>query len=437
MRRRDALKALALPALAGLQGCGGGRRRIRVAVVWSGWELTQFRKVLRDFPERGAWDVGVQSMGDDVEAMLGNRVADTVVPDVALVSRRGLVEGNLDRLVPLRPASPTDSAWDRLLTFTRPAHGDRWVYGSWFKVTHKSLVWFRRDRPDVAPPPQWNWDVWLTWCRTLADRALAGKGTPPLALGAADGYVLTDWFENVLLGYAPQVYRGLIPDTESVVPRASWRDPAVAEALRRLGELWSIRGLFAGGPERALLTQFDQSVLDVFERGAAAMVVGADFAWPVITQYSSIRRDRIAWRPFPRATAQPVLVGGDAAVQLREGDGARRLIEWLGSPRAARTWAREGGFLSINDEGTAGYPKELDAGRLIEQVRRGSGDGGTVTFDLSDQLRGRLAGGEGRGSWKIFKDFFTAVAVERSPVPTAVRRTVDTLDAAARLRSVT
>jgi alpha-glucoside transport system substrate-binding protein len=415
MRRRDALKALALPALAGLAGCGGDRGRIHVAVVWSGWELTQFHRVLHAFPGRDTWDVSVQSVGDDIGTLLGDRVADVAVPDVALVPYAGLVGANLDRIVPLRTAAATDSPWDRLLTFGHD------VYGMWFKVAHKSMVWFREDRLGAAPT-RWDWDTWVARCRDLAQR-----GSPPLAIGVADGWVLTDWFENVLLGLDPQVYRGL------AAGRQSWRHPVVRTVLERLGTLWSIPGFFAGGPERVLLTQFDQSVLDVFERDAAAMVVGADFTWPVITQYSAFPPDRIRWFPFPspQGGPQPVLVGGDAAVLLREGSGGRSLIDWLRSPEAAQIWAAEGGFLSINDRG-AGYPPGLNARPLIEQVRKGSGDGGTVTFDLSDQLSGRLAGGEGRGTWKIFKDFFTAVAVERSAVGPAADRAVAALDLAAR-----
>ncbi|MGH3369106.1 MAG: ABC transporter substrate-binding protein, partial [Nocardioidaceae bacterium] len=245
MRRRDALKAL---VASGLAGCGDGRDRIRVAVVWSGWELTQFRKVLRAFPGLNIWDVSVQSVGDDIEALLENRINETLAPDVALVPYPGLVADNLDRLVPLRRASATDSVWDRLVTH------DGAVYGAWFKVAHKSLVWFRED-PRDAVPPQWNWGTWLERCRDLAAR-----GTPPLSIGAADGWVLTDWFENVLLGLDPRVYRGL------AAGRELWRHPMVRTTLERLGELWSIPGLLAGGPERARLTQFDQSVLDVFER---------------------------------------------------------------------------------------------------------------------------------------------------------------------------
>ncbi|HEY7485169.1 MAG TPA: hypothetical protein VH912_11970 [Streptosporangiaceae bacterium] len=415
MRRRDAIRLLALPALAAA-GCGAGRGTIRVAVVWSGSEFTQFRRVLRAFPSRDRWDVSVLSAGDDIAALLGNRVAGSAAPNVALVPRPQLVREHLRQLMPLRAASPDDTAWDRLLTV------DGQVYGTWFKVAHKSMVWYRRDGLGVDPS-HWEWNDWVAYCH---DRA--GQGRPPLAIGAADGWVLTDWFENVLLSLAPAVYRGLASGARQ------WRNehPAVMAALTRLGELWQIPGVFAGGAERALLTQFDQSLLDVFEHRGGAMVAGSDFAWPFITQYTNVRPEEIGWFHFPHVARPAVLVGGDAAVLVRPDDKdgrGRHLIDWLRTAQAADIWARTGGFLSINQQ-TSGYPPALLAEPLLNEVRVGSGDGGEVTFDLSDQLGGRLSGGEGRGSFKIFKDFFADVAVRRIDVGRAVQRALTAFDAA-------
>jgi alpha-glucoside transport system substrate-binding protein len=425
MKRRSAVKLLSLSALSGLAaGCGLGRDGIRVAAVWSGWELTQFRRVLDAFPGRDVWDVTVLSAGDDIAALLGNRVAGTAVPNVALVPRPQLVRENHRHLVPLRPATVSDTAWDQLLTL------DGQVYGRWFKVANKSLVWYRHGLLGFSPPRDWN--AWLALCR-----GLAGRGRPPLAVGAADGWVLTDWFENVLLSLDPAAYRTLAAGA------GKWRHPSVVRALRRLGEVWSIPGAFAGGPERALLTQFDQSLLDVFEFDRAAMVIGADFAWPVITRYTSTPQGHIKWFAFPAINKRPVLVGGDAAVQLRPAtQGGRALLGWLTTPQAAGIWGRQGGFLTINDpHRTVAYPRAIDAGPIIDEVVMGSGDGGTVTFDLSDQLGGRLAGAEGQGMWKIITDFFAEVTTPGSRLESitdridrAVARTVAALDAAARGR---
>jgi hypothetical protein len=256
-----------------------------------------------------------------------------------------------------------------------------------------------------------------------ACRALAAAGHPPLSIGAADGWVLADWFANVLLALDPATYQNLIDET------VSWRHPSVASALGRLAEIWSIPGAFPGGPDRALVTQYDESVIDVFRRGDAAMVAGADFYFPIIKLYGS--PDTAArWFRFPCGAGErlPLVVGGDAAVLLEPGgSGGRALIEWLTAPKAASVWAAQGGFLSLNPA-VRDYPAGMSV--LAEDLR-----GSRVTFGLSDQLGKWLSGADGKGSWKIFKDFFAAVAERPSAVDEAIPRAVRAFDLASRGRS--
>jgi alpha-glucoside transport system substrate-binding protein len=404
MRRRDAMKAAALLSLTA--ACGGPSTSVRVVVVWSSWELTQFRRVLAAFPLRDRWRVEVQSAGNDLAAVVANRMARTAAPDVALIEQPQMVRANLRRLAPIDDMPGVPQAWENLLTFNGR------TYGAWFKAAHKSIVWYRPDRVASAPS---SWADWLGLCRDMA-----GHGHPPLAIGAADGWVLTDWFENVLLSMDPAVYRGLADGT------TSWNHGSVRGALSRLAEMWTIPGLLPGGPGRALLTQFDGALVDVFAHGRAAMVLGADFFYPFIEQYGTAPA---RWFRFPRMPGgqPPLVVGGDAAVLLRsESEGGRALIRWLASPRAGEIWARAGGFLSLNP-GVTGYPGDLS--RLAADIRE---DTATPEFDLSDQLGGRLSGLDGRGTWKIFQDFFADVTDRPTGVEGAVRRTADALDRASR-----
>jgi alpha-glucoside transport system substrate-binding protein len=154
------------------------------------------------------------------------------------------------------------------------------------------------------------------------------------------------------------------------------------------------------------------------------MLAGADFDYPIIEQFGSAPA---GWFRFPcrEGEQRSLIVGGDAAVLLnRHSDAGRELIAWLATPQAAGIWARAGGFLSVNPAVT-GYPGDLSV--LAEQVRAESTAGHGPAFDLSDQLGGRLAGHDGRGTWKIFQDFFTEVAIHRTPLDVAVARTCETL----------
>lgn len=434
--RRSVLKSLAAGCLAGLgaAGCGSVDGTVRVAVVWSGWELSRFTQVMDAFQARYGFGYSIQSMGSDTDAFLSNEVAADVQPDVALIPQPSVVNAKAARLA--TPSWPRQDApaWQSLLAARSPGGQPlpRVQHGVWFKAAYESMVWHWDDLP--VPPGGWTWHTWVARCR-----AMARAGQPPLAMGAADGWLLALWFANILLSIDPQTYRRLTAryaQGPPAGPGLTWDNPSVRQALGRLAELWQIRGAFPGGPERALVTQFDEAVLDVFEYRQAAMVVGSDFFWPIITQYTSAAPGRVRWFPFPSEPPEktPIIVGGDAAVLFQRSRGktaARQLMHWLATAEAASIWAGAGGFLSINHEVTAShyrYPAAMRPADLIRNVQQGSPDGGPATFDLADQVGGSLGGGNGEGTWKIFTDFFVDVAVRRLDPRRAVDAAIAALD---------
>jgi ABC-type glycerol-3-phosphate transport system substrate-binding protein len=419
-----------MTGLAGLGavGCGTAAPSLNVAVVWTGWELRQFQRVMNQFTQDTGIGYQLLSMGDDTGAFLGNEVTAAAQPDVALVPQPGTVLSNRSRLSTVPWPSGDAPSWRGLLA---GPDGEA-EYGVWFKAANESMVWHTLD---VTPPRNgWDWDTWVAWCKTQAN-----AGRPPLAIGAADGWVLADWFANVLLAFHPGAYQKLAAGYRNLALRSdslvmtvrTWNDPGVGDTLYKLAELWQTDGLFPGGAERALVTQFDQSVLDVFAAGEAAMVVGADYYWPIITQYTRFPPPDVRWFPFPGAARgeSPVILAGDAAVQFaRPGreQYSQQLIGWLGDPAAARIWAGAGGFLSISDQVTedsyAAYPRQMQVTALLDGIRRPA-----AAFNMADLLSGPLAGGDGEGAWKIFTDFFTDVAVRRVSPATAVVKAVTAL----------
>ncbi|GAA4236681.1 ABC-type glycerol-3-phosphate transport system substrate-binding protein [Streptosporangium album] len=386
MDRRHALAVLSGLAAAGLTGCGGDPP-LRIAVVWSGWELGRFNRVLQ------GQSAVVYSAGDNIAALLGSSVAPAATPDVAIVPRPGLINESAvcARLQSLPSGDPP--FWQDLMR----CGADGTLKGAWFKVAHKSLVWYR---PEAVPTLPTDWESWVELCR---DRARAKDGRPPLAIAAADGWVLTDWFENVLLGLDPATYSTLHRKPES------WGNDSIRKALNRLADLWSIRGLVPGGGRQALVTQFHDSILDVFRYGSADMLAAPDFAWPVIDHYRSPGQE--AWRfrfPGPRGHPAPrVVVGGDAVVALESsGDRGRRFVEWLtgeGAGERLGGWAAAGGFLSLN-QNVRGYPAPIRD--LVPELSQ------SIEFDLSDRLTGPLSGGDGQGLWRVLTELFVAVAVD-------------------------
>jgi alpha-glucoside transport system substrate-binding protein len=380
----------------------GLRPQVRVAVSWSATELQAFRKVL-DRLSVDQYGIDLVPLGDDIETALGSvgsRYGRR--PDIVMLPRPGLVAAHLKRgdLAPL-PYNAT-ATWRYAKVWDLPA-ADGAHYGLPFKMAHKSAVWYRKDvfkRFGLEIPATWG--EWLD----LNDQLLA-NGVPPLALGAADGWVLTDFFENVLLGCAPAQYRAL----ERRQP-GLWTDRGVQQAFRLLGRMWAAPGVLAGGLDRSLAQQFPDAVVEVFGHGHAAMVLSADYAELVIRQFGDPLNAGVF--PFPvvagaagalARTQPPLVVGGDVAVLAASpSEQAKDLVAKLAEPAAPLPWIDGyGGFLAANPQTSdRHYSPEL-AG-LADQLSRQPA--GPIAFDLSDQL-GALGGSD--GLWQVLQDLLVKV----------------------------
>jgi ABC-type glycerol-3-phosphate transport system substrate-binding protein len=408
--RRTLLGGATAGLVTAATGCSRPRRPVQVAVVWSGAELSQFRDVVRRCPR----PVDVISTRNDIEAFLGTRYRTGNQPDVAIVPQISLITDYARRgwLAPLRPEIPGrfTPPWNNLLTV------DGVQYGAWVKAAHKSLVWYAPDVLSEAPPPAWPEFKQFV-------RRLAGARPAPLAIGAADGWVLTDWLENVLAGLATAAeYRGLVDGS------VRWDIPAVRAAFTELADVWGMPGVFADGIDRALITQQEESVIQVTRR-RAAMVLEGDFVAGIADQFRPAGSPPLTAVRFPSVSGvQPLLVSGDVAIVFDGSAAGHELVDWLTGPESFQPWITSGGYLSPNLSIPAGAYGTGLAARLAAELRAATV---TLRFDLSDQLRGSLGGPDGLGIWKILQDFFAEVG-RPGAVDRACRRLVEAAAQASR-----
>jgi ABC-type glycerol-3-phosphate transport system substrate-binding protein len=388
--RRAVLSGAAGSAVAGLSGCARSPRPVQVAVVWSGTELTRFREVVRRYPR----PVDVVSTRNDIDAFLSSRYRTANQPDVAIVPQIGLITDYARKRwlepVPAEVSQRFARPWNEMLTV------DGVQYGAWVKAAHKSLVWYS---PDTLTGPPSTWDDFVSLVR-----GLAAAGHPaPLAIGAADGWVLTDWLENVLIGVAsPTEYRGLVDGS------VRWDSPPVRAALTMLADVWGTPGAFPDGPGRALITQQEESIIQVTGH-RAAMVVEGDFVAAVADRFRPAGAPPLEAARFPSvAGIQPLLVAGDAAVVFQGSSAGHDLVEWLTGRAPFQSWIDSGGYLSPNLLIPAEAYGSGRAARRAAELHAATA--ATLRFDLSDQLRGSLGGPDGLGSWKVLQDFFAEVS---------------------------
>ncbi|MFE3887526.1 ABC transporter substrate-binding protein [Streptomyces lydicus] len=373
-------------------------QKLQVTAVWTGPERENFVKVLDEFEKRTGATVDFVPSGDDMAGFIGSKIAGGGPPDIAMLQQVGVL-GEFARKGWLKPLGATAKAqlaknyskgWQDLGAYKGTP------YGVYFKASNKSLVWYNAKAFDNAGTQEpKTWQDFLKTAQTLSE-----SGVEPVSVGGADGWTLTDWFENIYLSQAgPEKYDQLAQH------KIKWTDASVKQALTTLGQLFGRKDLLAGGNSGALQTDFPTSVTQTFsgDTPKAAMVSSADFAAANITQTKAKVGTDAKVFPFPAVGAKsPVVTGGDVAVALKDSKAAQALLTFLASTDAAKIWAQAGGFISPN--------KELDQAAYADGVMRriakaliAAGD--DFRFDMSDQAPASFGGKPGQGEWKDLQDF--------------------------------
>ena len=373
-------------------------QRIEVLAVWSGAELQRFEGVIDAFERATGVTVEYTSAGHTMGAELDARFAEGRPPDVAFVPQPGLLRryASQGRLVPLDQLAGAVVARNYGRTWRALASWDGQLYGVWFKAANKSLVWYNVgvfEQVGVVPPEDIDGLLTVAW-------KLQAAGIPAFSVGGADGWTLTDWFENLFLRVAgPDQYNLL---AEHRIP---WTSDSVRYALRLMNRLLD-PDLVAGGTAEALATSFEASVQKTFATPpAAGMVFEGDFVAGVVTGKTRAQLGaRADVFPFPTAgdRTPAVVGGGDAAVLVKPSSAGAAFVRFLATPEAAAIWAAQGGFISPNlNLDISVYPDDISrsvARRLLEA-------GDDFRFDLSDLQPASFGAAAGAGLRRGLQDF--------------------------------
>ena len=370
---------------------------LSIAGIWSGQEQQSFQAVIdrfnEDYPNV---NVSYNSAGDNLPTVLQTAVQGGNPPDIAFIAQPGTIQG----FVTDGALQPIEFARDAVVenfgeSIADIGTFDDQLYGILFKSANKSLGWYNTTVfEDAGVEPPTTMDELVTAADTIK-----ASGVTPFSVAGADGWTLTDLFENIYLRTAgPEKYDQL------AAHEIPWTDPSVIEALEEMRKVIGTSGNIAGGSRGALQVEFPRSVAQLFtDPPEAAMTFEGDFVAGNIRNESNAEEGDFGVFTFPSINdSEPVVVGaGDIGVLFRDSPAGQAFMTFLTTPEAAEAWASRGGFLSANQNlDPSVYPDDI-----TRQIATDLAEAETFRFDMSDLAPPAFGGTAGQGEWKLLQDF--------------------------------
>ena len=407
MRKRWLAFALLVAVLAFVAaGCGGDdgggaegsedvSGEISLMGIWVDEEQQAIEEVLTGFEDAYPnVDVTYIPAGDELVTRLSTAIEGGNPPDLATVAQPGAIADFADSgdIQPLDFA--VDAATENLgESVVETGSVDGQLYGILVKVINKATVWYNVQAfEDAGVEPPETWDEFLEVAQTIK-----ASGLPAYSLAGADGWTVTDLFENVYMRTAgvemyDQLARHEIP----------WTDQSVKDALAEMAKIYGDTDNILGGRAGALQTDNASSVPPVLsDPPKAAMVIEGDFV-PTVAETTLEPVTGYNVFTFPSIDGSPpsVIAAGDFVTMLKDSPAAQALIEYLTTPEAAEAWASRG----------IGTPnKNIDESIFPDEISRTTagavGDAEILRFDLSDLQPSAFGGTVGQGLFKLFPDF--------------------------------
>jgi alpha-glucoside transport system substrate-binding protein len=401
--------ALLVAGLAGARTSSHARVHQNLAVsgtitfdgIWtSSSGQKQFQDVINAFNKTyPKVHVNYKPVGNNLPTVLQTAVAGGHPPDMADIAQPGTVAqfAKQGKLKPITYATSTIDknfapAWKDLGTYSGK------LYALVFKAANKSVVWYNVPAFSTAgvTPPK-------TLSSLLKDaQTIKASGTPAYSIGGADGWTLTDMFENIYLRtFGSAKYDQLSQH------KIKWTDSSVKTALTTMAKILGDTSNIAGGTSGALQYGFNDSVTNAFSSPPkGAMVFEADFVGGVITS-STKAKPKTGFNTFtwpaitPGADAGAVEIGGDLFVTFRDTPAIEAFVKYLASPQAAEVWAKQGGF----GTGNKNVPASVYPDQITKATEAPIGTAKSVVFDMSDEQPPSFGATAGQGEWGLFQDF--------------------------------
>ena len=398
---------------------------LKIDGPWGGVDKALFETVIAYFEAATGADVDY-SGGDGFEQRVMIDVEAGSPPGIAVIPQPGLAADLAKRgkLTPLKPEIGTflqenyaaGQSWVDLSTYPG-ADGTKALYGLFYKVDVKSLVWYSPENFEDAgyEVPQTMEDL-----KALSEQIVADGGTPwciGLGSGGATGWPATDWVEDMMLRVnTPQDYDAWVSND------LKFDDPKVVAAIEEFGAFARNDAWVAGGAGGVASTDFRDAPKGLFASPPTCYMHRQASFIPSFFPEGTVVGEDADFFYFPayagKDLGQPVLGAGTVFVVTQDSPAAQAFIDFLTTPIAHEIWMAQSGFLTpnkaVNTE-VYGDPTLKKMGDILLNAT-------TFRFDGSDLMPGAIGAG---AFWTGMVDY--SGGKDAAAVAADIQKTWDTL----------
>ncbi len=268
--------------------------------------------------------------------------------------------------------------------------------GVWGRANGKSLVFYPKaefDAAGYAVPETWDDLMVLT-------EQIAADGDTPWCIGiesgAATGWALTDWIEDVMLRTT-----SLENYDKWVAGELPFNSPEVKKALSYITAIWFNDDYVYGGQASIPTTFFGDAPTPMFDSPPNCwMHRQGNFITSFFPEGKVAGEDYDFFYlpPIDAQYGKPVLGAGDIYAMFNDRPEVRAVIQYFSTADSVKGWVEAGGAISPHND------SELDW--YADSVTRGVAEiilnADSFRFDASDLMPGAVGAGT---FWKYMTDY--------------------------------
>lgn len=361
-----------------------------------------FAESIKGFEEKTGIDIQYEG-SKEFEATITIRLDGGDRPDIVDFPQPGLLaiaaaKGQvIDATTVINPAwieQNYTKAWRDLATM--PGPNGSMTAGIWARANGKSLVFYPKAQFDAA-----GYKVPETWDEMMAlTEEIAADGDTPWCIGiesgAATGWTMTDWIEDVMLRTtSPENY------DKWVAGELKFDSPEVNKALDYIEAIWFNDAYVYGGRATIPTTFFGDAPAPMFDNPPKCWLHRqGNFITSFFPEgkVAGVDYDFFYLPPIDPAYGKPVLGAGDIYAMFNDRPEVRAVFQYFSTGESLKGWVEQGGAILTHNDADLNWYKDPVTRGVAEIIRNAT----TFRFDASDLMPGAVGAGT---FWKYMTDY--------------------------------